>query len=569
MLGIRILDAPAGEGTAHEAPGPEQPPQTVHAPAQRRRRRVDEVRIVSRSAFTSALANRQPDPANRSWIFVPYDQLTDRIGPLSRGDANDLGIVVVENTAKAAARPYHRQKLALVVANLRHFALEQAERGVAVRHVVTDGPYAAALAPIARELGPLRCMVPAERELRADLTPLAASGAIEFVAHAGWLTTRRQFDASHPHGAPWRMDRFYRRVRQDTGILMANGKPVGGRFSFDVENRRAWKGSPPAPEPLRLRPDAVTEEVLELVATRFADHPGQLDGDHLPATQADAERLWQWAQRECLRDFGPFQDAMSSRSSSLFHTRISALLHLHRLLPAEVVADVLELDLPTASAEGFVRQVLGWREFVHHVHDATDGFRNLRDNDANGGPNHLDAHEPLPAAFWGTPSGLACLDRVVADVWREGYGHHITRLMVLSNLATLLDVSPRELTDWFWVAYTDAYDWVVEPNVLGMGTFAVGDLMTTKPYVAGSAYVDRMSDYCGNCAFDPKRTCPIKSLYWAFLDRHRERLQDNQRLAVPLASAAKRSAAQRAADRRTFEQVRGELRAGRALVPPR
>ena len=519
------------------------------------------------SVFAKALAARQPDPDSRSWLYVPYDQLTDQLGPLASEDPSTLGIVLVESTAKASLRPYHKQKLALVLANMRHFALEQVERGVAVRYVVTDASYATALAPIAEQFGPLRCMVPAERELRLDLEPLAQSGAIEWLPHDGWLTTREQFEASHPRGAPWRMDRFYRQVRQDTGILMQDSAPLGGKYSFDADNRRAWKGEPAAPMPPRMQPDPITEEVLELVATRFADHPGELNGEALPATKSDAENLWQWARTECLKNFGPYQDAMSAASSSLFHTRISALLHLHRLLPGNVLADVLEMDLPLASKEGFVRQVLGWREFVHHVHDATDGLRSVRNAKTTKelDANHLNVHGSLPPAFWGTRSGLACLDGVVADVWREGYGHHITRLMVLSNLATLLDVSPRELTDWFWVAYTDAYDWVVEPNVLGMGTFAVGDLMTTKPYVAGSAYIDRMGDYCRSCAFDPKKNCPIRSLYWAFFERHRDTLKGNPRLSVPLASSAKRSEELKLADRQVFDRVGSELRAGREL----
>lgn len=522
---------------------------------------------MSCSPFAKALADRQPDPSNRAWLYVPYDQLSDQLGPLASEDPNTLGIVLVESTAKAALRPYHKQKLALVLANMRHFALEQAERGVAVRHVVTDATYASALEPIAKQLGPLRCMLPAERELRRDLEPLAQIGAVQWLPHAGWLTTREQFQASHPQGPPWRMDRFYRRVRQDSGILMEHGAPVGGKFSFDADNRRPWKGEPHAPLPPQTRPDPVTEEVLALVAERFATHPGELHGEALPATKTDAEELWRWARAECLQHFGPYQDAMSSESSSLFHTRISALLHLHRLLPSEVLADVLEMDLPLASKEGFVRQILGWREFVHHVHEVTDGLRCLPNAKAHSKleVNHLGLHGTLPPAFWGTQSGMACLDRVVADVWREGYGHHITRLMVLANIATLLDVSPRELTDWFWVAYADAYDWVVEPNVLGMGTFAVGDLMTTKPYVAGSAYIDRMGDYCTGCAFDPKKNCAIRSLYWAFLERHRGTLQGNARLAVPLASSAKRSVAQQQADREVFEHVGRELRAGRLL----
>ena len=180
-------------------------------------------------------------------------------------------------------------------------------------------------------------------------------------------------------------------------------------------------------------------------------------------------------------------------------------------------------------------------------------------------PSALGASWPLPPVFWGTPSGLACLDRVVADVWAEGYTHHITRLMVLANLATLLDVSPRELTDWFWVAYADAYDWVVEPNVLGMGTYAVGDLMTTKPYVSGAAYIARMSDYCEICAFDPTTTCPITRLYWAFLARHEMRLRDNPRLRLPLQALRKRPTARREEDAKTFQHVRATLAAGSAL----
>jgi deoxyribodipyrimidine photolyase-related protein len=226
-----------------------------------------------------------------------------------------------------------------------------------------------------------------------------------------------------------------------------------------------------------------------------------------------------------------------------------------------VVDEAAALDIPLASREGFIRQVLGWREFVRHVHEVTDGFRAVP-------PGPLQAARPLPPAFWGTRSGLACLDHVVADVWREGWSHHITRLMVLSNLATLLDVSPRELTDWFWVAYVDAFDWVVEPNVLGMGTYAVGGVMTTKPYVSGAAYIDRMSDYCRHCAFDPKRTCPVTRLYWAFLARHESALAGNVRMAMPLRSLGRRRAAERADDRRTVEHVFDTLSRGRALDEP-
>ncbi|MGD2216266.1 MAG: hypothetical protein PVJ64_05905, partial [Gemmatimonadales bacterium] len=187
--------------------------------------------------------------------------------------------------------------------------------------------------------------------------------------------------------------------------------------------------------------------------------------------------------------------------------------------------------------------------------------------DGGAAPSALDADEPVPPAFWGRRSGLHCLDRVVAEVWASGYSHHITRLMVLANIATLLDVRPRELADWFWVAYTDAYDWVVEPNVLAMGSFAVGELMTTKPYVSGAAYINRMSDYCASCSFDPKRDCPLTALYWSFLARHERRLADNHRLRLPLASLRRRSTELRRNDTAVFSWVREVLSAGGELQP--
>ena len=536
---------------------------------------------AGRSHFAAELAARATSPDRRRWLFVPYDQLTDALGPLSREDPAELGIVLLESPWKAARRPYHKQKLALVLANLRHFALEQAARGVAVDHRVIPGSYGEALGAIAREKGGLRCMEPAERELRVDLAPLVRDGLVELLPHEGWLTTEADFEASQGRGATYRMDAFYRHVRKRTGWLMdADGKALGGKFSFDAENREPWRGEPEAATPPSFSSNPVTDEVAELVTERFAEHPGELDLASLPATRRQAAALWSWAKRACLPLFGPYEDAMSTRSRTLFHSRVSSLVHLHRLLPAKLVEDVCALDIELRSKEGFVRQVLGWREFMRHVHRATDGFRDLSgvasepaqaratDSDLAGArPSQLGASMPLPEAYWGKPSGLACLDEVVRSVWDEGYSHHITRLMILANLASLLDVSPRELTDWFWVAYTDAYDWVVEPNVLAMGTFAVGSLFTTKPYVSGAAYIDRMSDYCGACAFDPKKTCPITPLYWAFLERHREALQGNPRLRMPYASLRKRAEAKRERDRDVFESVSAALTEGRTISP--
>jgi deoxyribodipyrimidine photolyase-related protein len=228
--------------------------------------------------------------------------------------------------------------------------------------------------------------------------------------------------------------------------------------------------------------------------------------------------------------------------------------------------------IPLASAEGFIRQILGWREFMRHVHRATDGYRDLpvayekqpKSLYAGAAPTALDATRPLPAVYWGVPSGWNCMDTVVRQVVNEGWSHHITRLMVLSNLATLCGFSPRELTDWFWIAYVDAYDWVVEPNVLGMSTFSDGGVTATKPYVSGAAYINRMSDYCKGCKFDPKQStgegsCPFTALYWTFLERNSDKLSNNQRLAMPYATLRKKSAADRKALRARADEAIEEL----------
>ncbi|MCB9646323.1 MAG: cryptochrome/photolyase family protein [Deltaproteobacteria bacterium] len=542
-----------------------------------------------RAALAERLAGQPAGP--RRWLYVPYDQLTDAAGPLARAAPETLGVLLVESVAKARTRPYHKQKLALVLANMRHFALEQAARGVAVRYLATRGSYRAALERAAAELGPLTMMAAAERSLAVELQPLVASGALEVVPHEGWLSTPEDFTRSQRGRRPWRMDAFYRHMRKATGILMDEGAPRGGKLSFDEENRRPWPGTPPAAVPPRFEPDVITREVGALVEARFGDHPGQLDLGALPTTAADAQAVLRWAMQACLPDFGPFEDAMSEASTTLFHTRLSPLINLHRVLPRQALAAALASRAPLSSVEGFVRQILGWREFVRHVHVATDGFRDaahaaLRRTPTDAGygawrgapwadpdapppeaveGTALGATRPLPAAFWGAPSGLRCLDNVVQDVLREGYSHHITRLMVLGNLATLLDVSPRALTDWFWCMYTDAYDWVVEPNVLGMATYGLGPLFTTKPYVCGQAYLKKMSDACRRC--DLADACPVTPLYWAFLERHRAALAENPRLALPLASAARRAPEARAADARVFEAVSATLGAGGQLSP--
>lgn len=536
-----------------------------------------------------------PKPLDGECLYVLHDQLNDRIGLPASHKPGNSHLLLIESHGWWDRRPYHRQKIALVIANQRSFALEMARKGWHVDYRITDRLFAAELTRNNPANWPVLAMTPAEREMRVELAPVVEKERAVYTTHDGWLTTTGDFEKGAGN-APWRMDAFYRYIRRRTVFLMEDGKPIGGKFSFDGDNRKPWKGRPTAPKPPTFGTSPLKDEVAELLTSRFGKHPGHLDMTTLPVTRNDADKLWRWARRECLEHFGTFEDAMSVISTGIFHTRISSLLNIHRLLPSRIITDALGMDIPMNSKEGFLRQILGWREFVRHVHEATEGFRKLPDGTlmpvgeapGNGGyttwkgeswsrdevppgldggaaGGHLDMTTPLPPAWWGVPSGLHCLDRVVSDVWREGWSHHITRLMVLSNIATLLDVSPRELTDWFWVAYTDAWDWVVEPNVLAMGTFSVGEVMTTKPYVAGSAYINRMSDYCGECAFQPNGNCPIRRLYWAFLERHREKLEGNPRMFQMYNNLGNRKADEKEKDLLVYREVREKLLSGQRL----
>ncbi|MBL8601934.1 MAG: cryptochrome/photolyase family protein [Myxococcales bacterium] len=526
--------------------------------------------------FREQIALATPDRdacAGRRWQYVPYDQLTDAAGPLATAEPRTHGLIFLESRDRPRRRPYHKKKLALLLSNQRHFALECAARGFKVIYRSGDADFDALLAETrARHgLGEITVMEPAERALRQRLV---GQPGVRVVPNETWLSTREHFlDAVGPE-APWRMDAYYRAERRRTGLLMARGAPLGERFSHDPENRHPWRGTPPAPRPFSVAPDAITREVLDLVALRFSHHWGALDGFDLPCAARDHAALWRHSLTEALPHFGPYEDAMSQHEARLFHTLVSASVNLSRLLPAQLVTDVVAAydarRVGLASAEGFVRQLLGWREFVRHVHRETDGFRTL---DPEGAPNFCEAVEPLPEAWrGGAPSGLRCLDTAVDRVWRDGYAHHIERLMVLSNLATLVGVSPRALTEWFWYGFVDAYDWVVEPNVLAMGTFGAGSCMTTKPYVSGAAYLDRMSDFCEGCQFDPSgrardRACPVTPMYWDFLSRNAGRLAANERMRVPLAAAARRSEAQRAHAARVTAEVQRTLARGARLAP--
>ena len=429
--------------------------------------------------------------------------------------------------------PYHKQKLALLLSNQRHFALEMQDSGYPIRYVFSEKEYGEVLGELCEEFGEITVTKPAELSLRRSLQPLVEAGRLRVLEHKGWLTTTEDFIKGAGQNAPWRMDKFYRYIRKNYSIMLEDGKPVGGKWSLDDENRLPWDGAVDLPETLTFEPDDITLEVIDMIEKKYGHHPGKIVAENLPASAEDAKRLWDWAKASVMYYFGPYEDAMTQEHRTLFHTTMSSLVNLGRIMPSTLLNDTLALDIPLNSKEGFVRQIIGWREFVHHVHELTDGFATdsapVKARPAAGWEGNWPAAKITPNVlensygldFWGEKSGMLCLDTAITDVVETGYAHHIPRLMVLANIGNLLGIHPRELTDWFWAMFTDAYDWVVEPNVLAMGTYAVGEVMTTKPYVSG--ITSRRWEITVEIVHSTsKKSCPISDMYWNFLEENQD-----------------------------------------------
>ena len=454
--------------------------------------------------------------------------------------------------------------------------------GHPVRYVFSEKEYSLILEEIVKQYGEITVTKPAELTLRKSISNLVSENKIKILYHKGWLTTSEDFISSVGDSPPWRMDKFYRHLRKSRGIMLdEDGKPVGGSWSLDDQNRLPWDGAVELPSNPEFKPDKITIEVIQMIEEKYSHHPGKVVPSNLPTSITDANRLWEWAKSTVMHWFGPYEDAMTQEHKTLFHTTISSLLNLNRLMPNTLLEDTLKLEIPLNSKEGFVRQIIGWREFVRHVHELTNGFEiETQDIPARNGagwegewsksritPNVLENNVGLPPTYWGEKSGMLCLDTAVSDVVETGYAHHIPRLMVLANIGNLLGINPRELTDWFWAMFTDAYDWVVEPNVLAMGTYAVGDVMTTKPYVSGTPYIKKMGDYCGDCSLHFKKSCPISDMYWNFLEENQMHFAKNHRMAMPMRTLAKRTQQAKDTAREVTEYVRAQMSQGMELDP--
>jgi deoxyribodipyrimidine photolyase-related protein len=484
------------------------------------------------------------------------DQISDgRLSSLSDLDPARDVVLFAEVRAEASYVPHHRQKIALIFAGMRGFAERLRAAGVRVRYVRLDDPanthtIAGEIARAAAAEG-LRHVVitePGEWRLKEALDALAQDPALQ-------LDVREddRFLCSHATFRNWargkkalRMEHFYRHMRQRTGLLMDGPEPCGGRWNFDSENRKRLPKSVHAPARRFSVPNAVARQALDDVARWFPDGFGSIERFSYPTEPQDAERLLAFFLDNILPGFGDYQDAMARGEPWLWHSILSTSINLGLLDPMDVCrraeARYRDGSAPLNAVEGFVRQILGWREFVRGVY-----WLRMPDYKKR---NVLNADRRLPWFYWSGETDMACIRDVVTTTRDNAYAHHIQRLMVTGNFAMLLGVHPDPINEWYLAVYADAYEWVELPNTHGMATFADGGIVGSKPYAATGAYINRMSDYCGTCRYDVKKrigddACPFNALYWDFLDRNRKTLAGNIRMAMPYKSLERMSASDR------------------------
>ncbi|NML93286.1 cryptochrome/photolyase family protein [Novosphingobium olei] len=479
-------------------------------------------------------------------VLILGDQLSPAISSLADRTPDDTVVLMAEVADETTYVRHHKAKIALVLSAMRHFATELRQAGWTVDYVrlEDEGNSGSLTGEVARAIARhdargVQVTEPGEYRLRQAMEQwredlpvrLRILADTRFVCPLPdfyeWAAGRREL----------RMEYFYRDMRRKTGLLMEGDKPVGGRWNFDAENRAGPERGASFPAPPRFAPDATTRDVIAMVESRFARHFGTLDEFNWPVTRADAERLLAHFLKRRLPHFGRWQDAMVAGQDFVFHALLSPAINLGLLDPLAVCraaeAEYHEGRAPIEAVEGFIRQIIGWREYVRGMY--------WLDMPGMAEANFLDATRPLPDFWWTGETKMRCLSEAVRTTRDNAYAHHIQRLMVLGNFALLAGLKPQEVADWFLTVYADAYEWVELPNVAGMALHADGGRLASKPYAASGAYIDRMSDYCGTCAYKVKvktgpDACPFNALYWHFLARNESKLARNPRLFQPYAT---------------------------------
>jgi deoxyribodipyrimidine photolyase-related protein len=470
------------------------------------------------------------------------DQLSQSISSLNRSDKEHDTILIAEVMAEANYVPHHQKKIAFLFSAMRHFTEDLRGQGWRVRYVKLDDPdnsgsFTGEVTRAIADLKPDHLVVtePGEYRVLAMMRdwPELFGIPVEIRDDTRFLCSTERFAGWADGKKSLRMEYFYREMRREHGVLMRGGEPEGGKWNFDAENRERLPEHVRLPEHPGYAPDAITSEILELVAARFARHPGSLLPFAMPVTRTHALEVLDRFITERLPQFGTYQDAMKQGEPKLFHSMVSAVLNCGLLEPLEIIRRAEHAyhagHAPLNAVEGFIRQILGWREYVR-------GLYWLKMPEY-GKSNALDAQRPLPDFYWTGETDMNCMAQVIGETLENAHAHHIQRLMVTGNFALLAGISPPQIEEWYLAVYADAYEWVELPNTHGMVCYADGGYLASKPYAASGAYIDRMSDYCGNCVFDVKQktgpeACPFNYLYWNFLIENEATLRKNQRMSV-------------------------------------
>jgi len=472
-------------------------------------------------------------------IWILGDQLWSNAATLTSCTQQQTPVILIESRNYVKQRPYHQQKLVLIWSAMRHFAAELQAAGWNVTYKIADD-FASPLQNWIKQnqITQLRVMQPSDRPFTHLITNLQLDCELTFVPNNHFLWQTEDFKKWADGRKRLVLEDFYRESRKRFNILMENGKPVGGKWNFDKENRKPPKGKLNTPVALWFEPDEITQQVINEVQSLDFPTYGKAQPFRWGVTRKQALAVLEHFITKCLPTFGPYQDAMLTGEETLWHSLISPYLNIGLLTPQEVLAAVEKAserdNLALNSVEGFIRQVLGWREYLHGLyHYVDENYFEL---------NFFEHSQPLPEFFWdSSKTDMNCLQQILTQVENIGYAHHIQRLMVLSNFALIVGVAPGEIENWFHSAFIDAYDWVMQTNVLGMGQFADGGVLASKPYAASANYINQMSDYCKNCVYEKSdrtgdKACPFNFFYWDFLARHQEKLQSLGRMNLILAN---------------------------------
>ena len=470
-------------------------------------------------------------------ILILGDQLSPGVPALKQADKATDRVVMAEVADEAAYVPHHPKKIALIFAAMRKFAERLRDDGWQVDYTRLDdddnaGSIPGELLRRADQHGTAKVLAtrPGEWRLIEALQDLPLD--VTLLEDTRFIASHREFDTWAEGRKALRMEYFYREMRRKTGLLMDGDKPEGGKWNYDSENRKPAPDDLFAPKPLWFEPDATVAEVLDLVEKRFGENFGKLRPFGYATDAEQAGKVLDHFIKHALPSFGDYQDAMLQGNRFLYHSLISAYLNIGLLDALDICKRVEKAyrdgHAPLNAAEGYIRQILGWREFLRGIY--------FREGPEYPHRNQLNHQRKLPPLYWGATTRMNCLSHAVAQTRDEAYAHHIQRLMVTGNFALLAGIDPHQLHEWYLSVYADAYEWVELPNTVGMSQFADGGLLASKPYAASGVYVDRMSDYCRGCAYDVKakagpKACPLNLLYWDFIARHRERLVRNPRMA--------------------------------------